>query len=383
MRLRLILLAILLLAAAVGGGYLLGAFLQAPDDILAAFSFEANTVQAAPLPIAPASGSEFVQSDLELAWSWKPALAEDQFFALRIRAEDRPWTELWTVDSAVQVSQIIDSFSVDYGKYYWQVAVVNVDAEGAYKSPGSEWSELAVLQRLRRERASATSYSDMSATAKLFHNLDLSATELIDAVHLFINQNSLTNEQLDYAPDFSDAVDIMYDHAQGLTAEMPQIQCDGRSTAMLTILQQLGIESRLVFLYMSSPGWLSQHTVLEVFNPDTQYWQVHDVGFDFYYMDADTGQRVSAARILFGAHDELAGCPIEGGDCNATVMRPGIGYFGAMRYGFTFDMWVNPDRFNLSARFEGQGNQNLAEFVGDGQAERVAFRLDNWHGPDP
>ncbi len=344
----------------------------------ALFCRNATLAQTAVILVAPKDGSEFVDSDIVLEWSWPAGLATNQLYALRIWVKDLPYQEIWTADSRIAVKQTIDGFSVDYGAYYWQVAIVNRDADGSYKSMGSEWSPASVLQRLRRERIPPKPYNELSAAARHFSDMDLSATELIDAVHLFIHENSRTNEQLSYAPDYGDAVEIMYDHSQGITSEMPHLLCDGRSTAMLTILQELGIESRLVFLYKSDPGWISQHTVLEVFNPDTQYWQVQDVGEDIYYIAGKSGIRVNAESLLFDSHDDILGCPVDGKPCNPERAAPTIAYFEALRYGFTFEVWVNPDRFDLSARFRGQENQNLAEFIGKGDPRLVAFRLDSW-----
>jgi len=367
---------LLLLVGAAGFG--IGQIIQAPDRALTLLRGEAPDSQRFPAPVSPADGSEFVDSDIALHWSWKRGLAANQRYALRIWTDGKPYQEIWTADTKVSVEQIIDSFSLSVGKFYWQVAVVNLDADAVYESTGSDWSEVSVLQRLRRERIPAKVYDEMSATAKQFHDLHLGASELIDAVHRFVNENSLTNKQLEYAPDFSDAVQLMYDHSQGLTSEMPRLQCDGRSTAMLTVLKELGIESRLVFLYMSEPGWLNQHTVLEVFNPDTQYWQVHDLSSDVYYSAGEPEIRVDAVSMLFGKHTNIVGCPIAGGPCSADLSASGLAYFGAMRYGFTHEVWVNPDRFDLSARFEGQDMQNLAEYIGDGHPQRVTIRMDSW-----
>lgn len=367
------------LAIAIGGaGFAIGSFLQSPDDVLAAIRRPAPISQAAPMLLSPAPGSEFVDSNISLAWSWSPGLAENQVYALRVWAEDRPQHETWTVDSLVSVADIIDSFSLDFGKFYWQVGVINVKAAGGYEAMGSDWSEISELRRLRRPRLSTKPYDELSPAARHFYDLGLSASQLIDSVHLFIHQNSKTNEQLSYSPDYSDAVDLMYEHSLGETTDMPRLLCDGRSTAMLTILKELGIESRLVFLYQSGTGWISQHTVLEVFNPDNQFWQVHDVAGDFFVVDEPTGIRVNAESILFDSHDDLVGCPVDGGSCSAELAASAVRYFEALRYGFTFEVWVNPDRFDLSERFGGQDNQNLAEFIGKGDPRRVTIRMDSW-----
>lgn len=373
--LSLVILCPLLIGAAA---FAIGAVKQAPALVLLAQEAGTPATQLAPTPLSPLNGSEFVDSNIVLEWSWAEELAENQRYALRIWTDDKPYQEIWTIDDRVSIQRHIDSFNLSFGKFYWRVSVVNVNAAGGYKSAGSDWSEISELQRLRRERILAKPYPEMSATAKQFHDLNLGASELIDAVHLFINQNSLSKTQLRYDADFGDAVQLMYDHSQGLSKEMPQLQCDGRSTAMLTILKELGIESRLIFLYKSDPGWLSEHTVLEVFNPDTQYWQVHDLSIDIYYAAVESGIRVDAESMLFGAHDGIHGCPIAGGACSADLSAAGLAYFSALRYGFSYEVWVNPDRFDLSARFLGQENQNLAEYIGGGFSRRVTIRMDSW-----
>ncbi len=369
----------LVFTALIGGaGYLLGLALQSREPAHADLERPAAIAQSAPEAIAPAHQSVFVDSDIALGWSWEAGLEANQFYALRLWAEDRPHQEVWTQEDELSVKQTIDSFSIDFGAFHWQVAVVNVDADGAYAGMGSDWSAPRTLQRLRRLPIAATAYSEMSAAARHFHDQGLDATALIDSVHRFVAEHSLLEEQLSYAPDYSDALELMFNYAQGATEQRPQLLCDGRATAMLTLLRELGIESRLVFLYQSLPGWLNQHTVLEVFHPGLQRWQTHDVAAEFTFANVTSGARVSAARILYGPPDDLVGCPIAGGDCTVELMLSRLGYFSALRYGFTFEVWANPDRFDLSQRFEGQDNMNLAEYIGDGDPRRVTVRIGVW-----
>ena len=338
--------------------------------------------QSAPTLIAPSDGSEFVASELELAWRWDAGLNENQFFALRIWPEELPYREIWSEEARVSVAEAIDSYSVDLGSFYWKVAVVNVDAAGTFDNMGSDWSEEFHLRRVRRLSILPKQYSQMSGIARQIYDQNLSPTETIDEVHRFIQKNSIADLQEDYDADYGDAIELMFNYAQGRSSERPHLLCDGRSTAMLTILSELGIESRLVFLYSPVPGYLAQHTVLEVFNPELQRWQVHDLAWDFYYVDRKSLQRVSAERILFGPRENLAGCPIAGGPCNEPVMRESVGYFDAMRYGWTYELWVNLDRFPISRRFEGQDGQNIAEFISDGQPQKMTIRTDNWEHLD-
>jgi hypothetical protein len=338
--------------------------------------------QITPTLIAPAHGAEFVDSDVILNWSWQPNLSDTQRFVMRIWAEDKPLQEIWTVDNSLDVNEQIDSFSVEVGTFFWQVAVVNTDIGGGFESMGSDWSETFELQRVRRLSIPAKEYADMSPAAQYFHDQNLNISDTIDAVHRFIQTNSILDQQKTYDADYSDAIDLMFNYAQGNTTDQPFLQCDGRSTAMLTTLRELGIESRLVFLYRPVPGYLSQHTTLDVFNPQTQSWELHDLNWDFYFVEADSLKRVSAERVLFGSRETLLGCPMEGGDCTAGIMEESASYFNALRYGYTFELWVNPDRFELSTRFEGQDNKNLVEFVSGDDPQRVTFRMDSWDVTD-
>ena len=368
-----------LLAAFTGiGGYILGSAL--PFQYTSVFPTQRDTPvpQSAPALIAPSDGSEFVESNLELAWRSHAGLKENQFYALRIWSADLPYREIWSEDTRVTVVEAIDSYSIDLGIFYWKVAVVNVDAAGNFDSMGSEWSKTFHLRRVRRPSIPPRPYAEMSGIARHIYDQNLGPTESIDETHRFIQANSIPDLQRDYDADYADAIALMFEYSQGRSDDRPHLLCDGRSTAMLTILAELGIESRLVFLYSPVPGYVAQHTVLEVFNPELQRWHVHDLAWDFYYVDLKSRERVSAERILFGSHENLAGCPIAGGPCSAQVMQESIGYFDALRYGWTYELWVNPDRFPISRRFEGQDGQNIAEFISDGHPQKVTIQMGSW-----
>lgn len=382
MNTRLLVVILLLLVVTSIGGYAVGSLLQSRETPSLDTRAAEVVARFAPLLMHPADGSEFVDSELQLAWTAPTDLGPDQFYAIRIWTDEHPYREIWTVDQRISIADTIDSYSYAVGSFYWQVAIVNVDADGVFSNMGSEWSEIFQLRRVRRLSIPAKSFAEMSPVAQDFSQRDLSASELIDAVHRFIQTNSIPDLQERYAADYSDAIQIMYDYAQGRMAEPPHLLCDGRSTAMLTILGELGIESRLVFLYSPAPGYLAQHTTLEVFNPESQRWQVHDLAWDIYYVESPSLERVSAERILFGSHSDLLGCPIQGGPCDADAMQDSIGYFDALRYGYTFEVWVNPDRFDLSMRFAGQQGKNLAEFIGGDHLRKVTIRMDNWGTPE-
>jgi len=64
---------------------------------------EAPATQLAPAPLSPLNGSEFVDSNIALAWSWAEELLENQRYALRSWTDDNPYQEIWTIDDRVSV----------------------------------------------------------------------------------------------------------------------------------------------------------------------------------------------------------------------------------------------------------------------------------------
>jgi len=170
----------------------------------------------------------------------------------------------------------------------------------------------------------------------------------------------------------------MFAHFQEGTPA-PQMFCDGLSTTMLTVLRELGIESHTIYLYGQAPGWISQHTMLEVFNPDTQRWQVQDPAFNAHYIDADTGERLSIEQMVFESLDDIMGC--QNGVCGSDNATHINGYLGAFRIGFSSEVWVNPDRFDVTSRIEALDNANFPEFIASisGVSSRdISLRFDNW-----
>ncbi len=268
-----------------------------------------------PQVIQPNNGSEFVNSDIELSWNWS-GLEANQHYVLQLWFEDEAPQEIWTQDTRIQANELIDSYSQDVGIYYWKVAIVNVTDDGSFDSMGSEWSEVQELHRVRRLSLTPQPQAQMSDTAKFILAQNLTtASEIIDFTQTWMFENTHIGAELDiYEPDYSDAADAMLLHFQS-DGDAPQMYCNGISTTMLTVLRELGIESRMIFLYGEVNGWINQHTVLEVFNPDTQRWQVHDPTFNLYYEDIETQEPISIERMVFGSQATMQGC-IEG-DCNS------------------------------------------------------------------
>lgn len=332
--------------------------------------------------IAPDNESEFVESNLWLEWDG-PALAENQFFVLRLWYGEEAPQEVWTQEKRLNAKDLIDSYSRDLGTYHWQIAIVNTNAEGGFDSIAHEWTAVQNLHRVRRLSIQPLPINQMSQTARFIAEQGFTtATETIDFARSWMYQNTnIGSELLIYSADYSDAAQLMYNHYTG-EGEAPQMYCNGISTTLLTVLLELGIESRLIFLYGEVPGWISEHTVLEVFNPDTQAWEIHDGTRDMVFIDIETGHRVPISRMVFGSFDTIQGCNSEGCSAdNVTYIKEPL---GAFRYGYSTEVWVNPDRLNISQRIHAFDNENFADFIAREAGVPVVqmtFHFDSWDIP--
>ena len=172
-----------LLAVAGIGGFILGLNQGVPQSRMREAALATSFPMLAPILIDPADNSEFVESNLEVAWNWRPKLELSQRFAVRVWTEGRPYHEIWTIDTHINVKNEIDSFSVDLGSFFWQVAVVNVDSKGVYSSMASEWSNRYELRRVRRLSISANDINAMSDIARQIDEQNLSPSEIVDRVH--------------------------------------------------------------------------------------------------------------------------------------------------------------------------------------------------------
>ena len=368
MRARLVLLSAIAIAVVAAVAYV-----AARRDDSTATALPAGS---APQPVEPPDGLTFVESDLVLRWDWPPDLADGQTFALRLWADDVPPQEIWTADSALNARDLIDSFSRDWGAFHWQVAVVRFSETDGFLGMASEWSPVRTLNRVRRISPTPYPAAQQSELARLVVDQKLEqATALIDFARHFIFTHTHDTRQDQFAPDYSDALAMMLAASRG-EGDAPYLLCDGQSTAMLTLLQELGIESRLIFLYSDGDTKIHEHTVLEVFNPDTQRWEVHDPLNDNTFIDTADGQRASAERLVFGPLDTVEGCVFDG-TCGPEHMAFIRDYLEAFRYGYTDTFWVNPDRFDISRRFADNDNRNLAEYL-TGNPREFQFRFDSW-----
>lgn len=350
--------------------------------------FETSTAEEARVSYAwpprltyPPDQTVFVESDITLKWRRPYHLASNQAFAVRLWYGDQPPIEIWTDKQSLNAQEMIDSFSQEVGTFYWQVVVIQYSEQNGYEKTISEWSSIYSLQRVRRLSPIPFPPEQQSeAVRAILAQPFASTTQLIDNTRVFVHNHSNGEWQDSFQPDYRDAVNQMFEYSQGQAANPPYLMCDGQSTSMLSMLEEMGIESHLIYLYGDGGPAVAQHTVLEVFNPETQRWEIQDPSSDLYFIDTQTQERASINRLVFGDYDTVEACNESGCDPDKTEqMRVYFQAFRVGNYSSEYDgvYWVNPDRFNVVKRFLDYEGANLAELL-TGNASDFSFKFSPW-----
>jgi hypothetical protein len=374
---------IIALAVIVAIGLVLFATLyddtSAPNAAPPAGSVAAAQITA-PTITAPPDGSYFVESDVTLAWEWPSALADHQVFAVRVWYADDDPREVWTADTSLSAQDMIDSYSQDLGEFHWQVAVIQMAAGGGFERMVSEWTPVQTLNRVRHISPDPYPQAQQSPLTRYIVSQNLpTARAVIDFTRNLIYDNTLRGNDANNL-DSAAAMQTLYAVIQG-DGDKPPMWCDGRSTVFLTLLREMGIDSRLIFLYGDNSTQVQEHTVLEVFNPDTQRWEVQDALNNLYYVDTTTQTRASAERMVFGSLATIVACEGATDSCGPEGLKHQKRFYEGFRYGYSDTFWINPDRFDISKRFPQNNNANLPEYL-TGNPREFKFIFDNWVKPD-
>jgi len=132
-------------------------------------------------------------------------------------------------------------------------------------------------------------------------------TEQIDFVREFIYQNSqhgLDAESAQYRLELPVTLNMLWAYYQD-HKNPPLLECSSRTVAMMSILDALGIRSRMINLFTSDYDTLRSHTFLEAYNPDNGHWEIQDPDYDVYYIYKTSSARVSTSQILLEPLDQF------------------------------------------------------------------------------
>lgn len=130
-------------------------------------------------------------------------------------------------------------------------------------------------------------------------------TEFIDETRKFVYENSINiykdsseppEEDIELAWKMTYALDSLYLSKITGDGEPARLACGSRALVMSKILDGAGIQSRVVDLISDDFDYLAFHTLLEVFNPESQRWEIQDPDSNSYYFNKKTKKRSFNSR---------------------------------------------------------------------------------------
>jgi len=133
-------------------------------------------------------------------------------------------------------------------------------------------------------------------------------TEIIRRTMEFVHNNSvhpIDEEHSKHAFDMRLVMNKLLLAYQSDDSERPILSCGPRSCAMKEILKRFGIISRLVQVLSDDYEQVEGHILLEVFNPDTESWEVWDPDFRVTFVDAVSKRRLDIMEIAFGDKEKV------------------------------------------------------------------------------
>ncbi|MCI5166373.1 MAG: hypothetical protein D3903_09810 [Candidatus Electrothrix sp. GM3_4] len=113
----------------------------------------------------------------------------------------------------------------------------------------------------------------------------------------------------------------------------------------------------------------ASHTFLEVFNTDTESWEIQDPDYNIYYVDERTGNSIATLNLIFGNVDFFTPISDKGkgwGVNNVEQLKEN--YFEALMYGNPLTavnpvILINRDKYNIRKTFKGNAGMTFREFA--------------------
>lgn len=187
------------------------------------------------------------------------------------------------------------------------------------------------------------------------------AKDIILASMRYVHENSIhsiDDEYEKYAFNLPVVLDKLILSSKGNASETPHLSCGPRSYAMRAILGHFNIYSRLIQIYSDSFDTVQAHRMLEVFNPDSQNWELWDPDYGVTYVDRETKEPTDIMSLVFSDKDHFmpVGVSYEGWeDTKSTSLKEH--YFKSVLFeqdrGMTNSVLIiNQSIFDITKTFE-------------------------------
>ena len=121
---------------------------------------------------------------------------------------------------------------------------------------------------------------------------------LADEVRALIQAHSYHSVGPEFRSLWRDPAKHFHAFEQALSTQEPvPMECSVRSGLMQEILASKGIKTRLVDVYSHQPDFQA-HTFLEVYNPNSQSWEISDPDINIYWLNEATKKRAGIKEII-------------------------------------------------------------------------------------
>ncbi len=205
----------------------------------------------------------------------------------------------------------------------------------------------------------------------------LSTTQKIIAARKYVRESYIFVEPGDewfdnYAYNPAKVMETIYSwHQNPLTNAPARLQCQPASFAMASILYYMDLESRLAGFLTDDFDFVASHACLEVFNIETNKWELHDVQYDMHFLDSIDRHLLYAPDLVFGYMANIIPTNniLEGWE-NMSQYHPAEKlrdhYYEILAYRIPstgYSVYINVDRISLDKTFPQNDEMKIVEFI--------------------
>lgn len=160
-------------------------------------------------------------------------------------------------------------------------------------------------------------------------------------------------------------------HRDPANNPLAHLDCQPACRTVACILHYLGLQTRLISFLSDEYDNVRSHACLEVYNPDTESWELHDVLYDLHFIEPQTGRVLTALDLVFGDLNRIV--PTNGSEVgwveasqrgDAAVLRDH--YFEVLAFNHPIGkcfVLINTDRTSLTKTFPEDNHENMLEFL--------------------
>jgi hypothetical protein len=204
------------------------------------------------------------------------------------------------------------------------------------------------------------------AIAEIIAPINSSRSQQIDSAREFVHRNSVHGIKQNKLSQSEDVIQSLWCHYEN-KGDPPPLTCGPRARAMKSILDQLHIKSRIVHIYSDTSDQIRSHTFLEVYNKDSDNWEIQDPDLNIFYIDQNTSRKVSTADIIFGNSKTIIPCSATSRGWETIGVSYVKDYFKAVEYdsvlcGVTSIILVNENLLNTHKRYHKNNMITLNEY---------------------